>query len=65
MGTFDYLQIIAFSPTIIENNFKKVFNGKNYTKTCVYWCADFIFVTFMIDTIKYWILLKNYTFVDI
>ena len=50
-------------PTINnENNYNKVHTAKNYIKNRVYCSAHFIFKTFMIDAINYWILLKNYTF---
>ena len=46
----------------IENNYNKVYIAKNYIKYRVYWCAHFIFITFMIDGINYWVLDKNYAF---
>ena len=59
MITFRKLQ---FSTVNIENNYNKVYIAKNYVKNRVQWYAHFILWTFMIDTIKFWILDKNYTF---
>ena len=45
-----------------ENNYKKVYIARSYIKGRVSWCAHFIFKTYMVDTIIYWNLDKNYTF---
>ena len=46
----------------IENNYNKVYSAKTHIEYRVERCAHFMFRTYMIDTINYRILDKNYAF---
>ena len=51
-----------FLTTNIDSNYNKVYNARNDIRSRVFWFAQFICMTFMIDTINYWVLDKKYTF---